>query len=640
MKILWSPTAHDKKNSNMYKFMDYINSKGININSYNDLYNYSVNSIENFWENILNFFDIKKYGSYDYVLSDHKMPGNMWFRGLKLNYAENALNHDGVAIVYKTEVTETKTMTYNELKDKVSKLYNFLRENNIKKGDVIASYMPNVPENVITFLASAAMGSIFSSTAMDFGSKSVIERFNQLKPKVLVTSDGYSYNGKIYDKINEIKEIINNIDSIETVIIYHYINSDISVNRKLFGFDYIYNNYAGNIEYERMDFNDPLWVLFSSGTTGKPKGIVHSHGGIILEHLKSLSLHINLKENDRFFWYTSTGWMMWNFLIGSLLTGSTMVLYDGSPFYPDNNFLWDFLNKNNVKYFGTSAAYITHLRKINFMPDNTDNIKGIFYTGSPLDREGYEYIYKINKNFWFSGISGGTDICSAFFMPDILLNVYDGEMQCIALGDKVRSYDENGIPVINQIGELVVEEPMPSMPVYLWNDKNYDLYMDSYFSFYKNVWRHGDFIEITERNTVVIYGRSDATLNKNGVRIGTSDVYSIVENIPEVRESLIVGIETKNGYYMPLFVVKNNNMDDNMLKTKIKNEIKKYLPRYLPDDIFFVDDIPKTLNNKKMEVPVKRILMGYDINKSVNYGSVLNPDAIKYFVELSKKLKI
>ncbi len=640
MKILWSPAEYDRKNSNMYKFMDYINSWGVNINSYNDLYNYSVNNIENFWENILNFFDIKKYGSYDYILSDHKMPGNIWFKGLKLNYAENALNHDGMAIVHKTEVTEAKTMTYTELKNKTSKLYNFLKENNIKKGDVIASYMPNVPENVITFLASAALGSIFSSTAMDFGSKSVIERFNQLKPKVLVTSDGYSYNGKIYDKTNEIREIIDNINSIETVIIYHYINKDISINRKLFDFDYVYSNCTGNIEYERMDFNDPLWVLFSSGTTGKPKGIVHSHGGIILEHLKSLSLHINLKKNDRLFWYTSTGWMMWNFLIGSLLTGSTMVLYDGSPFYPDNNFLWDFLNKNNVKYFGTSAAYITHLRKINFMPGNTDNIRGIFYTGSPLDREGYEYIYKINKNFWFSGISGGTDICSAFFMPAPLLNVYDGEMQCIALGDRVRSYDENGTPVIGNIGELVVEEPMPSMPVYLWNDKNYGLYKDSYFNYYKNVWRHGDFIEITERNTAIIYGRSDATLNKNGIRIGTSDIYSIVENIPEVKESLIVGIETKNGYYMPLFVAKNNHIDDNILKAKIRSEMKKYLPRYLPDDIFFVNEIPKTLNSKKMEVPVKRILMGYDINKSINYGSVLNPGAIKYFIDLSKKLKL
>lgn len=639
MKILWSPDETDIKNSNINKFIDYINSKGFNINNYNDLYNYSINNIENFWENILNFFDIIRYENYEYVLSDHKMPGNRWFKGLKLNYAENALNHDGLAIIYKNELTETKTMDYHELKSKVSKMHNFLKESNIKKGDVIASYMPNVPENVIAFLASASLGAIFSSTAMDFGSKSVTERFNQLKPKVFVASDGYSYNGKIYDKTDEIKDIVSNMDSIETVIIYHNIDKDISINKKLYDFNYIYNNYKDNINYKSMDFNDPLWVLFSSGTTGKPKGIVHSHGGIILEHLKSLSLHMNLKKNDKFFWYTSTGWMMWNFLISSLLTGSTMVLYDGSPFYPDNNFLWDFLNKNNVKYFGTSAAYITYLRKINFMPDNTDNIKGIFYTGSPLDREGYEYIYKINKNFWFSGISGGTDICSAFFMPDILLNVYDGEMQCIALGDKVKSYDENGIPVINRIGELVVEEPMPSMPVYLWNDKNYELYKKSYFNYYKNIWRHGDFIKITDRNTVIIYGRSDATLNKNGIRIGTADIYNIVEDIPEVKDSLIVGIEAKDGYYMPLFVVKNNNVDDNILKEKIRNEIKKYLPRYLPDDIFFIDDIPKTLNNKKMEVPVKRILMGYDINKSVNLGSIINPDSIKYFTELSKKLK-
>ena len=642
-EILWEPNRDDVDNSNMVKFIDFINKNhNLNINEYNDLFNYSIKNIEVFWKDIMEYFSIKSHGNYEYILSKYPMPGNKWFGGLKLNYAENVFkNSTGTALIYKNEMNETKTMSYEELKMKTGALYNFLRVNGIKSGDVIATYLSNTPENIISFLASASLGCIFSSISIDFGSRGAMERLMQLSPKVLIVTEKYYYGGREYEKTKDINEILKNIQTIKLVITVNSINKKIHMdNDNLWDINDIFKDYMGKLKFREMEFNDPLWVLFSSGTTGKPKGIVHSHGGILLEHLKSLSLHLDLKRSDRLFWYTGTGWMMWNFMISSLLLGSTVVLYDGSPFYPDLNVLWDYLNINNVKYFGTSAAYINYLKKSGFKTGNAENIHAIFYTGSPLSADGYRYIYSIKRNVWFTGISGGTDICSAFFEPNIMLGVYAGEMQSISLGDSVKVYDDSGNPVVNKIGELIIDKPMPSMPVYLWNDIDYKIYNESYFNYYKNVWRHGDFAEITDRNTAIIYGRSDSTLNKNGIRMGTSEIYNIVDNISGVRDSLIIGMDIKDGYYMPLFISLNDkNVNIERIKSEIINSIKEYLPRYIPDEILIVDDIPKTINGKKVEVPIKKILLGYNVTDAVNPGSLMNPESLDYFIKLSKRLK-
>jgi len=651
-KLLWTPTEDFKTNSNLSHYMQWLSEQGYpTFNNYQDLWEWSVKDLEGFWESLWKYFDIKSYTNYSSVLEGPKMPHYKWFNGATLNFAEHVFrqaNNDRPAIIFKQEGHAVEEISWNELKGKVRGLQKYLRETvGIEPGDRVVGYLPNSPEAMIGFLAVSSLGGVWSSCSPDFGVSSVIDRFAQVEPKVFITADGYQYGGKSFDKTEVVTEVVRALPTLHRVIVIPYLNkqrTEIKVDNAIFWEEAIHDQ-EGELEFTPVPFNHPMWVLYSSGTTGIPKAITQSQGGILLEHLKYLTFHNNIKEGDRCFWFTTTGWMMWNYIQSALLCGGTVVLYDGSPGYPQIDALWQYAEEVKINHLGTSAGYIVANMKEGTHPGEKYDLSSLISigsTGSPLPPEGFDWIYKeIKKDIWLTSISGGTDVCSAFVGGNPLWPVYSGEIQCRALGCKLEAFDEESHSLIDEMGEMVITQPMPSMPIYFWNDKEFTRYKSSYFSMYPGVWRHGDWTRITPRHGIVIYGRSDATLNRGGVRIGTSEVYRAVNKVKEVKDSMIISVEKEGGdFYMPLFVVLDDDQElDEALIKKIKTTIRQeYTPRHVPDEIIRVPDIPYTISGKKTETPVKKVLMGKNINKSMNKDALKNPEAMNFFIEFAKKM--
>jgi len=645
--ILWRPTQADITKSNLTKYLQWLrNNKNKNFITYEELWEWSINESASFWESIWEYFKIISYSPYEEIISDDPMPYTQWFKGATLNYTEHIFrssNEKFPAIIYKSEFSAIKEMSWKELEDKVASFKQFLIEQGVKKGDRVVAFLPNIPEANIGFLAVNALGAIWSSSSPDFGTSSVIDRFAQIEPKILIAVNGYQYGGKVFDKTRVVEEIYQNIPSLEKLVWVSYIDQIKSIPRikDVIPWEEAIKGPSTPLIFEPVAFEHPIWVLYSSGTTGKPKAITQSHGGILLEHLKYLAFHNDVKEGERCFWYTTTGWMMWNYIQASFLCGGTVVLYDGSPAWPDMNVLWSFAQSVKINHFGTSAAFIVANMKKNTHPGNDfdlSSLRSLGSTGSPLPPKGFDWIYKEIKNdLWLASISGGTDVCSAFVGGNPHWPVYSGEIQCRALGCDMAALSESGVPLLDEVGEMVINQPMPSMPVYFWNDPDYEKYLKSYFDIFPDKWRHGDWIRITPRNVIVIYGRSDSTLNRGGVRIGTSEIYSAIDKVHEVSDSLIICLEKEGGkYYMPLFIVLKEGFTLNdELKSKINRTIRNsYSPRHVPDEVVEIKEIPYTISGKKVETPVKKILMGVDPEKVINKDVLKNPESLEIFKAL------
>ncbi len=658
---IWSPPEKMVEQSNLKAFMNELQStRNLSFEVYDSLWEWSVQNPEEFWEAIWKFADIRSNTPYDCVLRARSMPGAEWFPGATLNYVDQVFRHrktvHGPAIIFQSEIRPCGEVSWDELYRKVCATSAALLRMGVKKGDRVAAYTPNLPETIVAFLSTASIGAVWSSCSTDFGSDSVLDRLVQIEPKVLIAADGYRYNGKDIDRRQTVRYLVKQLPTVTDVIEIPYVfdecgfSIDPECSRPVRS--HRWSDIAepdlpcAELKVEPVSFSHPLWILYSSGTTGLPKGIVQGHGGIVLEHVKTLLMQLDLKPNDRFFWFTTTGWMMWNFLIGGLLVGSTVVLYDGSPSWPDLGMLWRFAEEIGMTVFGTSAAFIGGCQKAGLEPRvqyRLDSLKAIGSTGSPLTSDNFDWIYQsVKPDVWLGSTSGGTDVCTAFVGPAPIVPVWRGRISCRFLGADVQAFNEQGEVCMGEVGELVLRQPMPSMPLHFVNDPNGERMHDAYFAMFPGVWRHGDWIEVGEDGTIVIYGRSDSTINRNGIRMGTSELYRAVEGLDEVVDSLVVDVEHSDGSaYMPLFVVLKPGMQlSNDLKARIKREVRdKVSPRHVPDDIITVQAIPRTLNGKKMEVPIKKILKGFDVKAAINIDSISNPECVRSFLDFAKQLQ-
>jgi acetoacetyl-CoA synthetase len=652
-ELLWQPSPEIIERATMTRYMRWLAAeRNLDFGSYPTLWEWSVEELEDFWTSIWDFFDVRASRPYADVLPDRAMPGAKWFPGAELSYAEHIFRGKrdaDLAVLHASELRDLGELTWGELREQVARTATGLPALGVGRGDRVVAYMPNIPETLIAFLATASVGAIWSSCSPDFGAASVIDRFAQIEPKVLFCVDGYRYNGRDFDRTDVVAGLQSAMPSLERTVVLPYLNPnpDLGGLRSAITWNELLDSGRGaGLAFEQVPFDHPLWVLYSSGTTGLPKAIVHGHGGILLEHLKKLHLHVDAQDGDRLFWFTTTGWMMWNFLIGGLLTESSIVLYDGSPGHPDMGVLWDLAERTGMTCFGTSASYIAACMKAGVEAGagrDLSNLHSVGSTGSPLSPEGFEWVYEhVGRDTWLFSTSGGTDVCTAFVGGVPLLPVYRGELQGRALGAKVEAFDDDGNSIIDQVGELVITEPMPSMPLFLWGDEHGSRYRASYFATYPGVWRHGDWIEITSRGTAVIYGRSDSTINRQGVRMGTSEIYRAVQGVPEVTDALVVDIPRPGTEgWMPLFVVlaDGETLTDE-LTAEIKRRIRELLsPRHVPDVIYQIAEVPRTLSGKVLEVPVKRILTGTPPEQAASRDSLGNPSSLDYFVELAGKLQ-
>jgi len=643
---LWTPSEEKIKSSNMFKYLQYAESfSGRKFADYLDLYQWSVSDIEKFWESIWNVADIKYSENYEKVLENAVMPGAKWFEGSKLNFAENLLRYrdNKTAIICSREKAPTIRLTYSELFELVAKCSFSLRELGIGEGDRVAGFVSNIPESIIAMLSAASIGAVWSSCSPDFGFQGVLDRFGQIEPKILFAVEEYSYNGKFIDCREKIQKILESVPSIQKVILIPRFNdfikqenNETQLNNSLY-FNELLQNTSNNIEFKQLSFDHPVYIMYSSGTTGVPKCIVHGVGGTLLQHFKELSLHTNVSREDTITFYTTCGWMMWNWLVSSLMVGAAIFLYDGSPVFPNVNILWEKIEKEKITVFGTSPKFLKISESSKFSPQNEFNLsslKTILSTGAPLSEESFEWVYKNVKNdLQLSSISGGTDIISCFMLGNPMLPVYSGEIQCRGLGMKVEALNENGKPVIEEKGELVCTAPFPSMPVFFWNDPEGKKYKSAYFEDYPGIWKHGDFIKITDNGGVIVYGRSDATLNPGGVRIGTAEIYRIVESMEEIDDSIVVGQKWNDDIRVILFVVVNKNYTFNEdLVKKLQYNIRNYAsPRHVPGKIIQVDDIPHTLNGKKVEISVTRLIHNEKIE---NKDALANPESLQKFKKI------
>ncbi len=647
-ELLWTPSPQRAASANITRYLRWLErERGLRFGDYAELHRWSVADLDAFWASIWDFFQIIARRPYARVLEERRMPGARWFTGAELNYAEHALRRrdEHLAVIFRSESGVAQALTFAELARQVAAAAGGLRALGVRRGDRVAAYLPNIPQTLVAFLATAALGAVWSSCSPDFGIRAVVDRFRQIEPKVLIAVDGYRYNDKAFDRRAEVAEIQGSLPSLAATVLIPYLQDAHAgaapVDARPWS-DLVAT--AGELTFEPVPFDHPLWVLYSSGTTGLPKAIVQGHGGILLEHFKSLSLQMDLKPQDRFFWFTTTGWMMWNLLISGLLVGSTVVLYDGSPAHPDPLALWRLAQDSGTTYFGTSASYIQSCMKADLHPGRALDLRqvsGLGSTGGPLSPEGFRWVYaEVNPHVWLGSVSGGTDVCTAFVGSCPLLPVHAGEIQCACLGARVEAYDEEGQPVTGRVGELVLTQPMPSMPVFFWNDPDGRRYRESYFATFPDVWRHGDWVEATERGTYIIYGRSDSTLKRGGIRMGTSEFYRVVQDIPEVLDSLVIDLSghDADGRLLLFVVLKEGDALDEGLRARINQALRTQLsPRHVPDEIWAVPAIPTTLNGKKMEVPIKRILTGTPLEKAVSPGAVATPDALRFFTELAKR---
>jgi acetoacetyl-CoA synthetase len=651
-EILWTPSSEFIKRSEIAKYVEWLRGRGKefevsenaleNVENYKKLWSWSVSDLEEFWESIWKYFGVKSYSDYKFVLSERKMPGAKWFEGATLNFAEHAFlrKGEGEAIVYIREDGYRRSISWSDLERQVAAFAAWLKAQGVKIGDRVVAYTSQLPETVIALLSTASIGAIWAAVGSEIAVRAAIDRFRQLEPRILIAGDGYYYNGNKFDKLEDIRKLVEAIPSIEKVVLIPNLQESpkLETNRKVFLWQETVEE-KEKLEFEKVPFDHPLWVLYTSGTTGIPKPIVHGHGGIVLELYKG-SLHIRATERDRFLWYSTPSWMMWNTVVGGLLFGNTIVFYDGSPMYRFLQPLWEVCEKERLTVFGTSAPFLHACMKIGLEPGSQyrlDDLKEIGSTAAPLSPEGFEWVYKkVKEDVWLNSASGGTDVMTGFVGGCPILPVWKGEMQCRWLGCKVEAYNIEGKPVINEVGELVIELPMPSMPLYFWNDPDFKWYKESYFTMFPNVWWHGDWLMITDRGTAIIFGRSDSTIKRKGVRMGTLDFYKVVEAIPEVVSSLVVEVKGK----VVLFVVLCEGIElTDELKRKINDALRSNLgPHFVADYIIQVPAIPMTLNYKKLEVPVKKILLGWDVKKAVNLDSVLNPEAVFALIEAAKPI--
>jgi acetoacetyl-CoA synthetase len=646
--VLWQPTPEAAAASRLTRFRDWLQAtRGVATADYEQLWQWSVDQPEEFWAAVWEFFEVKNSAACERVLGSTDMPGARWFPGARLNYAEQIFANatdERPALLTITEGSEPCPVSWTELRRQVAALAATLREWGVQPGDRVAGYLPNTPHAVIGLLATASIGAVWACCPPDYGTGAVIDRLQQIEPAVLIAVDGYRYGGKDYDRTDDLRAII---DALPTV--HHVILEAVSAGTRAFPAASTWHEVTctpAELTFEQVPFDHPLWILYSSGTTGLPKGIVHGHGGIILEHLKWLGLHNDVQPGDRFFWYTTTAWMIWYVLVGSMLLGATAVLYDGSPGYPGPDALWGVVADTGAAYFGTSAGHLVASSKAGLRPRDDHDLSAlrcIMSTGSPLPVAGWRWVYDaVKSDVWLDAPSGGTDVCTPYVGGCPTKPVVAGEMQCRLLGTRVEAWDDEGRPVIGAVGELVVTAPMPSMPLYFWNDPDGARYRSAYFDEFPGVWRHGDWITITDRGTATIHGRSDSTINRRGVRMGSAEIYAAVDDIDDVVDSLVIGAELPDaGYYMPLFVVLAPGA---VLNDDLRNRIKQHIrttcsARHVPDEIVAVPAIPRTLTGKKLEVPVKRLIQGADPEKVVNVGVVDRADVLPLFAEAGRRAR-
>jgi acetoacetyl-CoA synthetase len=644
--VLWTPPAGVRERTRIGAYLDWIErERGRSFTAYADLHRWSVTDLDGFWSSVWQHFEVSSSADPGPALADRGMPGADWFPGARLNWAEHCLRLSGrrgydVVLVARSQSRERVTLTADELRDAVARVRTGLLRMGIGPGDRVAAYLPNVPEAVVGLLATASVGAIWSSCAPEFGTRSVVDRWSQIEPAVLLTVDGYRYGEREVDRADEVAAIRAALPSLRATVVLPYLRADASRIPGAMTWDELAAD-PGELAFEHVPFAHPLFVLYSSGTTGLPKPIVHGHGGILLEHLKIHALHHDLGPADRFFWFSTTGWMMWNYLVSGLAVDATIVLFDGSPGHPDLSVLWRMAAEEGVTYFGTSAPFLMACRKEDLRPAelaDLSRLRAIGSTGSPLPAEGFRFVHEaFGPAIHLQSVSGGTDVCTAFVGASPLVPVWEGEISCRHLGCAVEAYSPDGRPVIGEQGELVLTAPMPSMPVAFWNDPDGARYRAAYFSDFPGAWRHGDWVTFTERGSCVISGRSDATLNRGGVRIGTAELYAVVEALPEVADSLVVHLDEADDDRLLLFVaLRDGAALSDELRARIAGEIRTALsPRHVPDEVVAVKAIPRTLSGKKLEVPVKRILMGTPSDVAAARGSLADPSSLDAFVELA-----